>query len=257
MPAHGTRDSEAVYVYGVVPAGIDVAVAEPGVAGQRVELLEHDGVAAVVSSFPTDDPRVRRSDLVAHLRALERVFEQATVAPCPFGTVIGSRRGVEEEFLAPRRDELRRLLARLDGHVQMNVKAEYDEDALLREIVAEDREIAAARRRAQGLGSAAYYENMRLGELVAERVAQKRAVDAERVAARLSPHAADFARDVGDRSELLAFKGSFLVRRAQSAAFDAALEELARTDVERLRFEAIGPLPPAAFATLEGESAWA
>jgi hypothetical protein len=257
MPAHGTRDSELVYVYGVVPAGSDVAIAEPGVAGQRVELLEHDGVAAVVSSFPADDPRVRRSDLVAHLRALERVFEQATVAPCPFGTVIGSRRGVEEEFLAPRREELRRLLARLDGHVQMNVKAEYDEDGLLREIVSEDREVAAARRRAQELGSAAYYENIRLGELIAERIAQKRAVDAERVAARLSPHAADFAPDFGDRSELLAFKGSFLVRRAQSAAFDAALEELARTDGERLRFEAIGPLPPTAFATLEGESAWA
>jgi hypothetical protein len=257
MPSHENRDSEPVYVYGVVPAGIDVAVAEPGVAGQRVELLEHDGVAAVVSAFPTDDQRVRRSDLVAHLRALERVFEQATVAPCPFGTVIGSRRGVEEEFLAPRRDELRRLLARLDGHVQMNVKAEYHEDALLREIVAEDGEVAAARRRAQALGSAAYYENMRLGELVAGRIAQKRAVDAERVAARLSPHAADFARDLDDRSELLAFKGSFLVRRAQSAAFDAALEDLARADAERLRVEVIGPLPPAAFATLEGESAWA
>ena len=122
---------------------------------------------------------------------------------------------------------------------------------------AEDREVAAARRRAQELGSAAYYENIHLGELVAERIAHKRALDAERVAARLSPHATDFSRDLGEPSELLAFKGSFLVRRAQSAAFDAALEDLARTEGDRLRFEAIGPLPPAAFATLEGGSAWA
>jgi hypothetical protein len=257
MTSSTTRDSEPVYVYGVVPAGIDVSVADPGVAGRPIELLEHDAVAAVISPFPSDDARVRRSDLLAHLRTLERVFEQAIVAPCPFGTVIGSRQDVEDAYLAPRHEELRRLLERLDGHVQLNVKAEYGEEALLREIVAEDTEIASSRQRAKALGSAAYYENLRLGELVAGRIAQKRASDARRIAAHLSPHAADFVPDADDRTELLVFKGSYLVRREQRAAFDSALEELARNDAERLRFEAIGPLPPAAFATLEGEPGWA
>jgi Gas vesicle synthesis protein GvpL/GvpF len=256
MTASKTRDSEPVYVYGVVPAGIEVSVADPGVAGRPIELLEHDAVAAVVSSFPNDDARVRRSDLLAHLRTLERVFEQATLAPCPFGTIIGSRRDVEEAYLAPRHEELRRLLDRLDGHVQLNVKAEYREEALLREIVAEDSAIASARQRAKALGSAAYYENLRLGELVAGRIAQKRATDARRIAAHLSPHSADFVSDVDDRTELLVFKGSYLVRREQNASFDSALDELARSDAERLRFEAIGPLPPTAFATLEQEPGW-
>ena len=256
MPANEISDSQPVYVYGVVRAGAPVA-AEPGVAGKPVELVEHDGVAAVVSAFPADDARVRRRDLLAHLRTLEQIFDGATVAPCPFGTVIGSRRDVEERFLAPRREELTELLTRLDGHVQMNVKAEYDEEGVLRELVAGDRDVALARERAQAMGDAAYYENIRLGEAISGRLATQRATDAEQIAARLSPLAVDAAVDT-DSGELVVLKGSFLVRRDGLDAFDAALDELAAAEAGRIGFTAIGPLPPTAFATLEPESgSWA
>jgi hypothetical protein len=257
MSANASPNPQPVYVYGVVSAETTLEVADPGVAGERIELVAHDGVAAVISAFPAADPRVRRRDLDAHLRTIERIFEQTTVAPCAFGTVIASRRDVQERFLGPRGPELRRLLAKLEGHVQMNVKAEYDEDAVLREVASQDRDVAAARERAKALGAAAYYENIRLGELVSAAVADRRARDGERIGARLSPLAADSAADPADGDELLVFKASFLVGRERLADFDAALDELAADEGGRIRFDAIGPLPPTAFARVEEVAAWA
>ncbi len=256
MSANEAQNPKPVYVYGVVPAGTRLALDEPGVAGSSVELVERGDLAAVVSDFPADDARVRRRDLHAHLRTLERVFDASTVAPCSFGMVLGSRRDVEEQFLAPRSDELQRLLARLDGRVQMNVKAEYDEAAVLRTIVAGDPDVAAVRDRAKALGSAAYYENIRLGELVSERLEARRERDREEIAGTLAPLAVDFAPDRSG-GELVAFKGAFLVDRDRLESFDEALGELAAARADDVRFESIGPLPPTAFATLEPEGAWA
>ena len=255
MSANENRDSQPVYVYGVVSADSGLSIREPGVADQSVELVAHDGVAAVVSAFPADDPRVRRRDPVAHLQTLERIFERTTVAPCPFGTVMSSPADVEDQFLSPRRDELRSLLARLEGHAQMNVKAEYDEEAVLRDLVAADPEVSAARERVKAMGAAAYYESIRLGELVSARLSARRAYDAERISARLSALAAATVEEPVNESELLVFKASFLVGQARFAEFDRALDELAGGESGRLRFEAIGPLPPTAFASLE-RGAW-
>ena len=248
MPATHDAQRSPQYVYGVVPAGAAVSVEEAGVGGEAVRLVEDDGVAAVVSAFAGVDVRLRRRDLLAHLRTLERVFEQATVAPCPFGTVVGE--DVREAFLAPRREELRRLLQRLEGHAQMNVKVEYEEDTILGEIVAQDRDVARARERTKALGSAAYYENIRLGELISARLAERRAVDAEAIHARLSALAAEAAPEAVE-GELLVYKGSFLVARTRLEEFDAATEALVAGRPGRMRFDVIGPLPPAAFATLE------
>lgn len=258
MSANHTAGHQPVYVYGVVPAGTALPREARGVAGRPLELLERDGVAAVVSEFPAGDFRVRRSDLEAHLRSVEQVFARATVAPCPFGTVLDSRADVASQFLDPRADELRTLLERLEGHVQMNIKAEYDEEAVLRDVVAGDQEIARLRERTKALGAAAYYENIRLGELIASRLAGRRAADAAEIEARLSAAAATSVSDPEDSAQLVVFKGSFLVERAALRSFDGALEELAAERSAQLRFEATGPLPPVAFAALEpGVHAWA
>src|SRR2546421_7791218 len=120
--------STAVYVYGVVRAEDLPAVSAEGVAGTSVELLEREGLAAVVSRLPTRDFRVKRRDLDRHLRVLEEAFEETTIVPCPFGTVLLSEADVEAALLSGRREELVAALRRLDGMVQLNVKGVYDEE---------------------------------------------------------------------------------------------------------------------------------
>lgn len=244
MTAAETRDATALYVYGVVARDALRPADARGVSGASVELVESGDLAALVSSVPTE-LRIKRSDLRSHLEVLERAFEQTTIVPCAFGTVVASEEDVTTSFLHDRRTELREALARLEGHVQLNVRATYVEDALLREVVADDPAIAQLRESTRG-GGGAYHERMQLGELVAGSVADRRARDRDRLLARLAAIAADVVDEQGD--ELTALKASFLVSRKDVKRFEGELEALARDEHHRLGFELIGPLPPTAFA---------
>ena len=240
--------SELAYVYGVVKSGSIRSVDAKGIGGGRVELVPLNGVAALVTFLPPETPRVRPRDLHRHLAVLQDAFAGTTVLPCSFGTVVTAEelRG-GTTFLDRQEDELRAELDRLEGFVQMNVKAVYDDDVLLREIVAADPEIARLRSVTQQLGDAGYYERLRLGELVAAAVHARRERDSERVVDVLAPYAAEIV--VEEPGADAALKSSFLVGRKRLAKFEAAIEELARAEQPRLSFEVIGPLPPSAFVS--------
>jgi len=238
-------------VYGVVRAGGFTSLPVAGVRDAPLQVVEHGGLAAVVSAIPEGELRVRRRDLLSHLRILEHVFERETVVPCAFGAVVASEQALVADVLGARRPELLDLLDRLDGRAQLNVKVLYDEEAALREVLEAEPEVQRQRERTRRLGQAAHFENIRLGELVAEALAARRAHDAERVLARLTSEAEDVeVEDAAAGHETIVVKASFLVERARLERFDAVLEELAEREGPRLRFESIGPLPPTAFASI-------
>lgn len=238
-----------IYVYGVVRAGVIAPTALEGVAGQPVTMIEADGLAAVASELIGARLRVRRRDLLGHLRVLETVFAETTIVPCAFGMVLATRGAVESELLAGRRDELLALLERLEGRVQLNVTASYAEEAVLREIVQDDSQIARMRARTRALGAAGHFESIRLGERVARALEERRAVDAERLLGRLAREAEDVVVD--QPAETVVLKASFLVAGDRRASFDAALEDLVAAEAPRVTFESIGPLPPTVFAGLD------
>ena len=238
--------SSALYVYGFVRAGALRKFRQEGVGGAEATVLDGDGIAAIVSPLKTTDMRLKRRDLHRHLQVIEAAFKATTIIPCAFGTTVESGAELEEGVLAGARDDLLAGLDRLNGTVQMNVKATYDEEELLREIVAADPQVAELRVRTRDTGDAGYYDRLRLGELVAARIEERAASDAERVVEALAGNAADVV--VERRESGSALKASFLVRRKLLARFDSALETIAREEQPVLSFEAIGPLPPTAFA---------
>ena len=242
-----TRATAATYVYAVVRSGALDSVQSEGVAGLSVAIVDGEGVAALVSDLPDRELRVRRKDLRRHLDVIEEAFRTTTVLPCRFGTVVDSRADVVEELLTYRREDLLAGLAQLGDRVQLNVKATYDEELLLGDIVARDPEIARLREATRTLGDAAYGEQLRLGELVAGAVAEQREGDSARILDALAAEADDV--DLDEPPPDAALKGSFLVHRSRLSAFDAALETVAEREQPRLRFDLIGPLPPTAFAS--------
>ena len=244
-----TEPTAPVYVYGVVRAGSSVPSSVEGVANQPVGTIEADGLAAVTSDLVEARLRVRRRDLLSHLRVLETVFAETTIVPCAFGMVLTDRETVESELLVGRRGELLGLLERLEGRMQLNLTASYDEEAVLREIVREDSEIASLSARNRALGAAGHFDSIRLGERVARALAERRAVDFDRLLGRLSAEADDVIVDPA--AETVVLKASFLVARNRRARFDAALEGLVADEAPRITFESIGPLPPTAFAGLQ------
>jgi gas vesicle protein GvpL/GvpF len=243
--AENTRNISAVYVYGIVRAGAVRGVKSKGVGGGAVELVERDGLAALITALSTTELRVKRRDLDSHLRVLQEVLDTATVVPCSFATVAAPD-DVTNDLLVDRRAELLSALDRLDGKVQMNVKAVYLEEELLRDIVKTNPQVAGMRASPKSGKKPGYQAQFQLGELVAAAVADRRERDAQRLARELAASAADVVLDEpGDT----AFKGSFLVSREDLGRFDKDVEAVARREQPLLQFEVIGPLPPTAFAS--------
>jgi len=242
------------YLYGVVRAPGESRVRSEGVAGGPVGAVVEGEVAALTSDVPDEELRAGREELKGHARVLEEALEGGVVLPMRFGIVMESEESVRRDLLERHGEDLLAQLDDLDGKVELNVKAIYEEDALMREVVESDTSIARLRESLQGKSEeATYYERIRLGEMVSEAVEMKRAQDAELVLARLSGMA-DAVETGAPVHERMAVNASFLVERARMEAFDEALEQLGGEQAGRMRFKFAGPLPPHSFVQLEIEA---
>jgi hypothetical protein len=227
--------STAMYVYGVAERGRTLRGS--GVVDAAVGTVEHGSLAAIVSPVPSLHLRAKRRDILAHQDVLQRVFAKGTVIPFRFGTVFAGEDAVVSELLEPRHDDFARLLDRLDGVVELSVRAYYVGDAVLREIIRDDSKVA----RLKGQAS-----DVTLGEAVANALVAKRAAEAAAIERTLLPLAEDAVIDA-PRTEYELFRGAFLVRRAEIDAFDAQMNELAGERDGTVVFKYVGPLPPHSF----------
>lgn len=234
----------ATYVYGVAAADDAPEITAPAIGGEAaVRAVTSGGLTAIVSDVDSEFVRATREDLQRHMAVLEEAAAATTVVPLRFGTVMPGDDVVRAELLDARADEIRAMLGRLDGRIELSLNGTYQEQ-VLGEVVDEDREVAALRARVRGRDDAAtYYERIRLGELVAGAMAAKREEDTERVLAKLRPLADDV--HLGELShERSVLSAAFLVRRDRLDEFDRAAEEVARQHRDRIRFRYAGPLPP-------------
>jgi hypothetical protein len=187
---------------------------------------------------------------MAHSRVLQDAIGERCVLPMRFGVVMPSDDSVRKELLDAFRPDLQAQLDEMAGKIEMNVKGLYDEAAVLREVVAENREVAALRDAISSAPpDATYPERIRLGELVAESLSAKREADGHAVVERLAPHAiaVDVTAPVHER---MAVNAAFLLDREDTSSFDDELEAIAKENHPRISFKLTGPLPPHSFVEL-------
>jgi hypothetical protein len=239
----------AHYVYGIVEAKA-TAPAGAGIAGAPLGLVTGDEAAAVVSEIEDDRVRLGREEVLVHSRVLEHALKQGTVLPMRFGVVMSGPEEVRSRLLDDHGADLRAQLTELDGKVEIRVRATYEENSLLREVVREHPEIATLRESVRARpDDATYYERIRLGELVAAALERKRERDAQEIVDALAAGA--LAVDVGQPAhERVVVRASFLVERARLGDLDEILEHVARGYGGRIRFKYTGPLPPHSFVEL-------
>jgi hypothetical protein len=241
----------AEYVYGIVEAGAPEPTGS-GIRDAPLRLIEGASAAALVSDLEGEELRLGREEAMAHARVLEDALSRGTILPMRFGVVVADDAEVRERILDGHGPELVAQLERLEGKVELAVRAVYEEDQLMREIVQTHPEIARRREALRGQPEdATYYERIGLGELVADAVERARESDANTILEVLSPLA--LAVEIGQPGhERVVLNASFLVGRDSVEEFDAALEDLARGQAERIQFKLTGPLPPHSFVELAG-----
>jgi len=244
--------THAVYVYGVVRASAAPDAFPDGVAGGEspVRLLEHGDLAVVASDVPVGWQAATRADVEAHEHVLSGLIEQWTVVPMRFGVVLDSEEAAREILLVQHEAEVHRLLARLDGHVQMSVKAYYGEESLLRQVLKQHPELKRRSDALEGMSMAgSQQERIALGQDVANAVEAQRAHDEQTLAAPLAAAAAEVSLEPL-RSDRLALNAQLLVARERRADVDAAVERLTREFGEQFAFRYVGPLAPYSFSDL-------
>jgi hypothetical protein len=228
-----------LHVYGVVRAGHPLPGDVPGVAGGPVRLVACEDLAAPVTDI-LDDTELGESDARAHLDVLIRLLEGGTVLPVRLGTVVEDEGAVCSDFIQPVADDFRAQLERFDGTVEVHLNVFDEEEAQLQEVVARDSELARLSEQASSLD-----ERIRIGEIVAERLAELRAELGDQILRRLTPLSIAQAPRDGEKQAVL--RWAFLLRRESLSAFDRMVDELRAQHQSVAELITVGPLPPFSF----------
>jgi hypothetical protein len=232
------------YLYGIAPAGAaapDAAAVDPQ---HEVVTVAAGGLAAIASRVSLDDfdestlsERLGDAEWLeqkirAHEQVLEAVLAGSAVVPCRFCTVY--RDGDDlRGFLTAHSDELGEALARLEGRVELGVKA----------YVQRPRDLEAA----QAESGRAYLEARRQEQHRREELATSRAQGGGELHDRLLSVAEDGvvlalqSREVSGRDEEMFFNGAYLV--ADQNRFEQVLMAVAG-EQDELQLELTGPWPP-------------
>jgi hypothetical protein len=264
----------ALYIYGLMRRQ-DAQAAVSARSDQRrssgrdhargeLETVTHDGVCALVSPIADASPKLRRESALAHNETLQAAFEHGPVLPVRFGTVLPDAEVLERDFLAPQAAELMARLEALQGSAEMQVKATYLEEPLLRSILGASSSLAQAAARIRALPPAAtHFDRINLGEAIHRAVDARRRQDAERVVDALRQLAVK-ATIREPRHEREVVNASFLVSDDRLEAFDSAVERLSSENSGQMQFKLIGPMPAHSFAgelrdgtAMSGGSTWA
>lgn len=253
-PSRQTSTSDqktACYIYGVIPADVELTDDNRGLAGHEVLLVRHGDIAALVSEIDVTEAIGRPEDLAAHEQVLDATVTACPILPFRFGAVMTDQDTVAEELLAANHDEFVAALKELEGKAEYIVKGRYDEAAILQEVLAENGEAANLRDQMRDKPEDATRDlRIRLGEIIHEALSAKRNADTEALAQALDSLSA--AKSVLEQAhEYEAVNLAFLIETSRQSEFEQAVADFAGEQEDRIEFRLLGPLAPYDFVIVQ------
>lgn len=247
-----------LHIYGVTDTSVTIPADRTGRSKRPLRHIDGDGLRVLVSDVDADS-RVLREDLMAHAHTLEAVAALGTVLPMQFGVEMPDDDTVRHELIESRGDEIRPLLERFDGLLQLTVSVDLIEQEALREVLRKDPDLVALRDHVQRASPhERHAAEVRLGEAISAALDVMRAEIGDGVVDRLAPTAR--AVSLGEvRGALQAAEIFLLVERDRQSEVDAAVTTLREDLAPLASLRYVGPQPPYAFldAASSGELAWA
>ena len=240
------------YIYGIIRSNEQkVFNIEPLPGGDGVETgPAAAGLAFVSSEIGDAKPRASRANLLAHTRVLETVMKEADVLPIRFGTMIESD-GEGGKVLTDNADEFARAFAAIEGRDEICLKVNWPEGKVYDEIISRN---GILRRERDALSvsnpNQSHYARIEFGKKVETAVAEVRAKDCDMIVNILKDYV-DQIVEGPILDETMVVNLSFLIKRNQMAAFDAAVERLDDLYDDRWTFRYVGPMPAFSFVDLK------
>jgi Gas vesicle synthesis protein GvpL/GvpF len=236
--------SSHVYVYGILPgdAEVDGGLLGVGDPPGQVRMLRHGDLGALISEVGSDWSLGSPRDMTVHKQILDASASQVPVLPLRFGSTVADAKAVVEHLLAANRDLFAAALRDLQGRIQYVIKGRYQEDAILREVLAQNREAARLRNLLRSAGDGRMAQaRLRLGEIVGRTIDAKREHDTRLLAGRLAGLCeASIIR--APQHERDAAQIAVLVRTSQFPALQEVVSDQAARWRERVDLRLLGPM---------------
>jgi hypothetical protein len=235
-----TAVEAGLYLYGIIDAQDGLDVSMPGIEGGDVELIEVDGIAAVITRVGHQKIRPQRANLAVHHKLLHGLVQHQTVIPCAFGMVASSEEQLQE-VLRANGDELRRQLAQFRGKAEMSLSVYWNTSNIFEFFVTTNQELKEMRDRVFRPGrEPSMDERLELGKLFESLLRQCRQQHTQQVIDTLSPYCAEI-RAVDPGQEQVIMKLVCLVQKDQQERFEEGIQEAARKFDDHYCFKYNGP----------------
>ena len=216
-----------------------------GVGGGKLYVINSGELAAIVSDSPVMDYPITRENTITHQRAIEEVMRaNVSVLPVSFGTVAENQAVVEKKLLESKQSELLDALERVEGKVELNLKAIWlDMPSTFQKVVAENPNLALLKKEFAGsrLGMATTIE---IGKLVEDGLQTRRNKIREETLSLFEDIVVDH-KDTPRLGEQMIFNIAVLIPQAKQKVFDKTVRDLDEEyKNENAYFKYIGPMPP-------------
>lgn len=236
-----SEKAQGFYAYGIVPASRQDLPTE-GMGFAQPSSAAVGPVAVVGEWVDLEENLARKRYLTAHTDVLNALAAGGPVLPLQFGSVLADDGDAVAELLGSDPQWYEQRLAEVEGLSQYVLRAQYDLDEALAQLVAADPEVADLRERTRDRPEEELYEErVRLGELVAQSMEARQARDAAWLQSRVEPYVAALsARTVGGMDGLAEF--AVALRPDQLEEFETAAEDLAEETHPWARLSLVGPM---------------
>ena len=247
-------NEEGYYLYGILASGDKREFGPIGI-GKREDVvytLPYQDIAAIVSHSPIVKYPVTRENSMAHAKVLDRAVEEGTVLPVRFSTISEGEGLIIEKVLQPRYQEFVDLMRKMEGKLELRVRARWpDMDAIFAEVVEEDKDIKSlkeellhekdAQKKRAGM--------VKVGEMIQKDLEEKKKREAEELFETLKPLALEW-RENQIYGDMNLINVAFLVAKEKEADFDKKVADLDSTYGKRKQLKYTRSLVPYNFVEI-------
>jgi hypothetical protein len=236
---------EGKYVYCIIETQEPRSFGPMGIGGRgdEVHIVQHEGLAAVVSNTPLVVYDPTRENVFAHEQVNETVMREFTVLPMAFGALFRTEEDIIE-LIRGTYDALRDVLAKMEGKVEFGLKVNWDRDRVISELEQQEDEIRHLKEQitSRTTGST-YFARMQLGRLIETALTDHADAYIREVYSLLrdTAVASRANKPIGDR---MIMNAAFLIERDREVEFDQKVKEIASKYEGKLAFKYTGPWPP-------------
>lgn len=238
-----------VYIYGITKGGKNRGFDVIGVGKQKVYTIGYRDIAALVSDTPT--MVCEPTDAQAHENVLLEFMKYRPIIPMSFGIIAGNKDD-GMEILDRGYAIFKKVLERIEGKVQIDVKVSWNLEKLFIDILNESAEVRRLREEVtKKPKEQSYNERIELGKLINSELEKKKEAYKREILTALGDLSVEPPKENKLTSDRMIMNLSFLATKDNKNAFYDKVDVLERKHDGRLEILAVAPLPPYNFTRIE------